>query len=426
MNDRNITWLKKNNPEPDATSPQVRQTVEDIVNAVRSRGMDAIQEYAVKFDGFGGPFAVSPKEAKAALDELAPDNRKALEMSIRNVRKFHALQKEALKDHEWELSPGVHAGFRYVPMESTAVYVPGGRYPLTSSAIMCVVPAQEAGVRRIAAFSPPGKDGKINKTVLATLALLEIEEIWAIGGVQAIAALALGTDEIEKVDFVAGPGNAYVSEAKRVLFGHVGIDGIAGPSEVLILADESADYKLIARDLLAQSEHDPMARGILIATSRALAENVSGELNTLLPDLPTKEVAELSWSRNGAIGLADSLDEAIAYANEAAPEHLQLAVANPREALAKCTAYGAAFLGYSSSEVFGDYIAGTNHTLPTSARAKFSGGLWTGSFLRTLTHLDLTPAGAADLAEAGAVIARTEGLEAHARALLARKEKFGK
>ena len=423
-----IDWLKKSAPEPDATSPQVRDAVAGIVADVRARGMGAVREYAKKFDRHDGLFGIPLNDARRALDELDRDARAAIDRAIANVRKFHALQRETLVDREWEISPGVRAGFRYMPMESAAVYVPGGRYPLLSSVIMAVVPARVAGVKRIAAFSPPGRDGRINAAVLAVLALLEVDEIWALGGVQAIASLALGVrddrEKIEKVDFVAGPGNAYVSEAKRVLFGEVGIDGLAGPSEVLVLADESADYRFTARDLLAQSEHDPMARGVLVSTSREFAEKVKAELESLLPGLPTRDVAEQSWTRNGAIGVAVSLDDAIAYANEAAPEHLQLALRDPRAALAKSTAYGAAFLGYSSSEVFGDYIAGTNHILPTSARAKFSSGLWTGSFLRPLAHLDLAPEGAADLAGPGSILARTEGLEAHARALLARKEKF--
>ncbi len=429
MTGPNIAWLKKSASEPDATSPQVRDAVAEIVADVRARGMAAVRAYAKKFDGADGPFRVPAAEAERALAELDGGVRKAIESAIANVRRFHALQRETLMDREWEIAPGVRAGFRYVPMESAAVYIPGGRYPLLSSVIMAVVPAREAGVKRVAAFSPPGRDGRINAAVRATLALLDVDEIWALGGVQAIAALALGVaddrERIEKVDFVAGPGNAYVSEAKRVLFGEVGIDGLAGPSEVLIVADGSADHRFTARDLLAQSEHDPMARGVLIATSRDFAEKVKAELKSLLADLPTRDVAEQSWGRNGAIGVAASLDDAIAYANEAAPEHLQLALSDPRAALSKCTAYGAAFLGYSSCEVFGDYIAGTNHILPTSARAKFSSGLWTGSFLRPLTHLDLAPEGAASLAGPGSILARTEGLEAHARALLVRKEKFG-
>lgn len=420
---RSIKWIKTPDGDGSAASARVEEVVSAIAEDVRARGMDAVREYAEKFDAFGGPFAVSREAAQEALESLDPRVRASIETAISNVRRFHALQRETLQDREWELSPGVRAGFRYVPMQSVGIYVPGGRYPLPSSAIMGVVPAREAGVKRIAAFSPPGRDGGIHPATLATLALLEVDEIWALGGVQAVAAMAFGAGEIARVDFVAGPGNAYVAEAKRRLFGEFGIDGVAGPSEVLILADEGADHRLVARDLLAQSEHDPMARAVLVAASDAFAEKTLRELENVLQDLPTREVAETAWRNNGAIGVA-ALDDALAYANATAPEHLQLALADPRAALARCTAYGAAFLGYSSSEVFGDYIAGTNHTLPTAGRARFSSGLWTGSFLRTLTHLDLTPAAAAALASPGAEIAAAEGLAAHAGALRARKEKF--
>lgn len=421
MENERIEWVKKGVRGADDVSKDIVGAVGKIIRDVRERGTEAVAEYSRKFDDFGGPFAVPFEEAESALRSLLGEERVALEEAIRNVRRFHALQREILKDREWEISPGVCAGFRYIPVDSAAVYIPGGRYPLVSSAIMCVVPAQEAGVKRIAAVSPPGRGGRIHPSVLAALALLGVEEIWAIGGVQAIAAVALGTREIRKVDFVAGPGNAYVAEAKRALFGEIGIDGLAGPSEVLILADEGAVPRLIASDMLAQSEHDPMARAVLVTTSATLAGEVMENLTTMLACLPTKEVAGASWEANGAVGIAATLDDAIAYANRFAPEHLQLALANPREALSRCTAYGAAFLGYSSSEVFGDYIAGTNHTLPTEARAKFSSGLWTGSFMKISTHLDLTPEGADALSGPGSLIARTEGLEAHARALLARK-----
>ncbi|MDR0616686.1 MAG: histidinol dehydrogenase [Synergistaceae bacterium] len=415
-----IRWLKESRPPSASVAAEVESAVADIAQEVGLRGMDAVIEYSRKLDGYGGPFMVPRETAESALHSIAPEVRSAIEESIRNVRRFHSLERETLLDREWELSPGVSAGFRYVPIDSAAVYIPGGRYPLVSSAVMCVVPAQEAGVRRIAAFSPPGRDGKIDVTVLAALALLGIREIWAIGGAQAIAAAALGAGDIQKTDFIAGPGNAYVAEAKRRFFGKVGIDGVAGPSEVLIIADESANYKYAARDLLAQSEHDPMARACLLATSEKFARETMDELNLLLPGLSTRGVAEKSWASNGAVGITGSLDEAIDYANALAPEHLQLALGNPKEALEKCRAYGAAFLGYSSSEVFGDYIAGTNHTLPTGGRAKFSSGLWTGSFMKVMTHLGLSPEGASRLAAPGEILARTEGLEAHANAIRAR------
>ena len=424
MNCDFISWLKSGAERTEDAPGGVSDAVSTIINDIRRRGMDAVSQYSLKFDRFKGPFAVPAEEAAAALKEIDPELLNALKCSITNVRKFHSLQLETLRDHEWEISEGVTAGIRRIPVDSTAVYIPGGRYPLISTAIMCTVPAQEAGVRRIAAFSPPGADGRIDSSVLATLSLLGVSEIWALGGVQAVAAAALGAGDIKKTDFIAGPGNAYVAEAKRMLFGNIGIDGLAGPSEVLIIADSSADAELIASDLLAQSEHDPMAKGVLLTTSESLAKEVIFILEKKLETLPTRGVAEISWQNNGAVGIVKSLESAVRYANDAAPEHLQLALSDPRETLRLCTSYGAAFLGHSSSEVFGDYIAGTNHTLPTDKRAKFSGGLWTGSFMRTFTHLEMTPKGAALLSQKGAAMARAEGLAAHERALNARSEKF--
>lgn len=422
-----IVWLKEGESESGALSPEVTGPVAEIVEDVRVRGMAAVRDCARRFDRWEGPLRVKPETARLAADAMAPGLREAVEEAIKNVRRFAELQRNALVEGEWEISSGCRAGFRYVPMDSVGVYIPGGRYPLISSAIMSVVPAQVAGVGRIAACSPPGSNG-VESAVLGALSILGVEEIWAIGGAQAIAALALGArderEEIAGVSFIAGPGNAYVAEAKRLLFGTVGIDGLAGPSEVLIIADSGADVSFAARDLLAQSEHDPMARAVLVATDRDFARAVHAELDSLLPKLSTRDVAGTSWRRNGAIGVADSLDSAIAYANRRAPEHLQLAVADPRAALAKCTAYGAAFLGYNSCEVFGDYIAGTNHILPTDGRARHSCGLWVGSLLRALAHLDLTAEGASVLSAPGSVLARAEGLEAHAGSLLRRRERF--
>lgn len=422
-----IKWLKTKSETSGAESGEVREAVAEIIADVRCRGMAAVREYAGKFDGFPGPFRVPPEAARDALAGISPDLKEALSAGIENVRKFHSLQRSRLEGGEWEISPGSRAGFRYVPVGRVGVYIPGGRYPLPSSAIMSVVPAQEAGVGSIAAFSPPGRNGGVDGTVLAVLSMLGVDEIWALGGAHAIAAMSAGAaddaETIEKVDFIAGPGNAYVAEAKRTVYGDVGIDGVAGPSEVLIIADEGANPLYCANDLLAQSEHDPMAGAVLLAADESFAARVLGEVERLLPGLPTREVAGAAWRTNGAVGAVKNIDEAIEYANKAAPEHLQLAISDPKSALAKCRAYGAAFLGYSSSEVFGDYIAGTNHTLPTGGRAAFSSGLWTGSFMRALTHLDLTEEAASRLAKHGSAFAEAEGLEGHRRALLSRMRK---
>lgn len=413
-----IHWIKEPRATEDEIIPDLTARVREIATDIEKNGFDAIAEYARRFDGCA-PYRVSQEDAAQALRSIPGDLRGAFETAIANVRFFHRAQKNLLADQEWEISAGNRAGIRFLPMESVGIYIPGGRYPLPSSAIMGVVPAQEAGVRRIAAFCPPDKSGRVHPAVLAVLSLLGVSEIWALGGVQAIAAMSLGAGEIERVDFIAGPGNAYVTEAKRHFWGRVGIDGLAGPSEVLVIADETADPSCVATDLLAQAEHDPVARSVLLSADQAVAEEALKAVALQMEGLPTREVARVSWENQGGIGVC-SPEEAVAYANQVAPEHLELAVKNPRELLSHCTAYGAAFLGHHSAEVFGDYIAGTNHTLPTLSRARYCGGVWTGSFLRPLTHLELSPEAAASLSSDGALIADTEGLAAHAAALRAR------
>ena len=413
-----ISWIKEPHLVEGEIIPGLTAQVQKIAAHIEKNGFEAITEYACRFDGCA-PYRVGAEEADKALKSISPELQEAFKKAIANVCFFHQAQKKLLTDQEWEISAGNRAGIRFVPMDSVGIYIPGGRYPLPSSAIMGVVPAQAAGVRRIAAFCPPGKNGHIHPAVLAVLSLLGIDEIWALGGVQAIAAMSLGAGEIKRVDFISGPGNAYVTEAKRHFWGRVGIDGLAGPSEVLVIADETADPTCIAADLLAQAEHDPVSRSILLSTNRAIAEETLRAVSLQIEELPTREIARSSWENQGGIGIC-TLEEAIAYANQLAPEHLELAIEKPREALPLCTAYGAAFLGHHSAEVFGDYIAGTNHTLPTLSRARYSGGVWTGSFLRPLTHLELSQKAASILSSSGALIADTEGLAGHAVALRAR------
>lgn len=399
-----------------------RKKAEEIISLVRSDGDNAIKDMNRSLDGYTGTLKVSEDEIDKALNDLDRDLKDSLMLAIENIRTFHRNQKQLFQDQEWKIrQEGITAGIRFQPVENAAVYIPGGRYPLPSSAMMGIIPAQEAGVRRIAAVSPPSGNKGINPIILATAGLLGITEIWNIGGAQAIAALALGTETIDKVDMIVGPGNVFVTEAKRILYGEVGIDGLAGPSEVLIIADEKASPEKLAADLLAQSEHDPLARSTLICTDRDLAIRTEKEVQLCLKHLNTKDIAEASWNMNGSI-ICASIDEAVQISNTTAPEHLQLDVEEPYDLLQKCTAYGAAFLGRYTSVPFGDYIGGTNHTLPTEGRARFSGGLWTGTFLRPLTHLYLQQNGASYLAPKGIQLASTEGLEAHARSMELRKE----
>lgn len=399
----------------------VRNKVSEIIERIRKEGETALREISSSIDGYHGQFQVTQEEIQRSINSMDTKLRRSIQKAIDNVRTFHSQQKSMFSNREWEIGPGIKAGMRFLPVENVGIYIPGGRYPLPSSAIMGIVPAQEAGVKRIVAVSPPSTPEGIHPVILGTAGLLGINEIWTIGGAQAIAALALGTGEIRKVDMIVGPGNAFVTEAKKILYGEIGIDGLAGPSEVLIIADHNASPLRLAADLLAQAEHDPMAKCTLICSDKTVAEKTNQLVDDMLNTLSTGEIAGRSWEMNGSI-IVSNIENAINMANQTAPEHLQLYLHNPRDVLEQCNAYGAAFLGESTSVPFGDYIAGTNHTLPTGSRAKFSGGLWTGTFLRPLTHLLLNKQGANKLAPEGIRMANMEGLSAHARSMELRME----
>ncbi|MFA0889314.1 MAG: histidinol dehydrogenase [Synergistales bacterium] len=399
----------------------VSERVRSILDRVFRDGERALSELNHQLDDYEGPILIREKALNAAMAQMDPSLRQAVEIAIDHVRSFHKAQKALFMDREWEISPGVKAGMRFLPVRSAGVYVPGGRYPLVSTAVMGVIPAQEAGVSRIVVFSPPRGSCGISRPILATLALLGVQEVLAVGGAQGIGALVRGLPGIPPVDLLVGPGNAYVTEAKRQVFGRVGIDSLAGPSEVFIIADHTAAPAVLAADLLAQAEHDPEARVSLYCLEETLAYQTLTQVDHLMAILPTGKTARMAWSASGTVTVC-TLDEAVNAANRTAPEHLELAVENPREVLGRCTAYGAAFLGHHSAEAFGDYIAGTNHVLPTEGRARYSGGLWVGTFMRPLTHLEMSKDAAAALSKPGECMALAEGLHAHALAMRLRGE----
>ncbi len=415
--------LKAPSPAEQAVlDSSVTERVSSILARVFRDGERALSELNHQLDDYEGPILIREKALNTALAQMDKNLRNAVEISISHVRSFHKEQKALFRNGEWEIAPGVRAGMRFLPVKSAGVYIPGGRYPLVSTAIMGVVPAQEAGVSRIVAFSPPRGNCGISKPILGTLALLGVKEVLAVGGAQGVGALVRGLPGIPAVDLLVGPGNAYVTEAKRQLYGKVGIDSLAGPSEVFIIADRTAKPEILAADLLAQAEHDPQARVSLYCLDETLAYQALTQVDFLLSSLSTGKIAAQAWTASGTVSVC-SLDEAVAAANRAAPEHLELAVENPREVLEKCTAYGAAFLGHHSAEAFGDYIAGTNHVLPTEGRSRFSGGLWVGSFLRPLSHLEMTKEAAVELSGPGETMALAEGLQAHALAMRLRGER---
>lgn len=416
-----MIYLKQPGNIENNTTNYARNKASEIIQRIRNEGESALVEISRSIDGYEGDLRVNEEDILKAMNCMDEELKHSIHRAIDNIRTFHHNQRSLFRDHEWEIGPGISAGLRFLPVENVAVYIPGGRYPLPSSAIMGIIPAQEAGVKRIAAVTPPSAKNGIDPVILGTAGLLGVREIWKIGGAQAIAALALGIGDIEKVDMIVGPGNAFVTEAKRILYGEIGIDGLAGPSEILIIADQYASPLRLAADLMAQAEHDPMAKSTLICSDKEIAENTLYIVNNLIEELSTGEIAGSSWEINGSVIYAP-LDEAIEMANHMAPEHLQLYVQDPVAMLERCNAYGAAFLGESTCVPFGDYIAGTNHILPTDGRARFCGGLWTGTFLRPMTHLKLNKEGASSLAPQGIRIASTEGLSAHARSMKLREK----
>jgi sulfopropanediol 3-dehydrogenase len=416
--------IKSAKPVEQSATLALQETVTGIIERVRTEGDTALRALTQQFDKVDRPIlAVSEKEKKAAWEAIPMQASRDLEFAARNIRDFAESQKSALTEIEKEVLPGVHVGHRLIPLASAGIYVPGGRYPLPSTALMGIIPARVAGVKRVVACSPPDArfDG-INPITLVAMQIAGADEIYCVGGVQAVAALAYGTSSIRAVDIIAGPGNAYVTEAKRQVFGHVGIDFLAGPSEVLIIADDTANAELVAADLLAQAEHDPRAKPILVATSQRLIDQTLAAMEVQLATLGTAAIAQSSWEANGWIYLVSDLKEAVQVANECAPEHLEVHSLEWRSFWRDLINYGSLFLGEEAPVAFGDYTSGSNHTLPTMGTARLHGGLWVGMFLKVATHQWMSPQGAALLAPVTERFATMEGLLAHAASAARRKE----
>jgi sulfopropanediol 3-dehydrogenase len=372
----------------DDIDAKVRHTVEGILADVKKRGDAAVREYSQQFDKWV-PKKLGKGELEAILARVPPGTISDIKFAQAQIRNFAEHQRAAIRDIEVETLPGVKLGHRNIPVESVGCYVPGGRYPMVASAHMSIVTARTAGVKRIIACTPPNQ-GEPHAETIAAMVLGGADEIHVIGGVQAIAAMALGTESIAPVDMLCGPGNAYVAEAKRQLFGKVGIDLFAGPTEILVVADESADVEMIATDLLGQAEHGPTSPAICITTSKAIAENLQAEIERQLKVLPTADVAGIAWRDYGEIILVDSREEAVKEADRVAAEHVEILCRNPRYFLEHMRNYGALFLGPETNVSYGDKVIGTNHTLPTLGAARYTGGLWVGKFLKTCTYQEIT------------------------------------
>jgi sulfopropanediol 3-dehydrogenase len=406
---------------------QVRATVERILADITARGDAAVREYSEKFDKWSPPsFRLTEREIEECVRSLPEQVIADIEFAQTQIRNFALAQRVALKDVEVQTLPGVVLGHKNIPVNSVGCYVPGGRYPMVASAHMSVVTAKAAGVKRILATAPPFS-GKPHPAIVAAMRLGGADEIYAFGGVQAVAAMALGTETLRPVDMIVGPGNAYVAEAKRQLFGRVGIDLLAGPTETLIIADDSCDPEMAAVDLIGQAEHGPGSPAVLLTNSAGLAEGVPAAIEKLLGWLPTADVARVAWQNCGEIILCDSLDEMVAEADRIASEHVQVLTRDPDYFLKNLTNYGALFLGPRTNVAYGDKVIGTNHTLPTMKAGRYTGGLWVGKFIKTCTYQRvLTDQASALVGEYCSRLCELEGFSGHKEQADLRVRRYGK
>lgn len=393
-------------------------SVNDIINAVRKDGDNAVRKYAKKFgDGDLSAFKLTEDEIKEVIKQVDEKTIETIKFAVKNVKEFAKAQLSSLKELEVEVNGNI-LGHKIIPIESVGCYIPGGNYPLPSSAIMTVVPAKVAGVKRVVAMSP-----KIQPVTVAAAYYAGADEIYRIGGVQAIAAMAYGTESIQKVNKIVGPGNKFVTSAKKQVYGECGIDFLAGPSEVLIIADETAKPEFVAADILAQCEHDKDARAFLICFSKEFAQKVDEKAKEYLKNLQTREIAEQSYNKSFAV-VVRYLDEAVALSNKKAPEHLELCLENAENLINKFNNYGSLFIGNYSAEVFGDYVSGTNHTLPTNQVAKYSGGLSVFDYIKIQTYQIIREKAIKETAMNASYLAEKEGLFAHKLAADVRIEKL--
>jgi sulfopropanediol 3-dehydrogenase len=421
-------WLKTSISASDKADAdtKVRGIVEGLLADIAKRGDAAVREMSVKFDKWDrADYRLTDAEIKACLDQLTGQDLEDIRFAQAQVRNFAEHQKAALKDIEVETLPGVVLGHKNLPVNSVGCYVPGGKYPLLASAHMSVVTAKVAGVPRIVTCAPPF-EGKPAPAIVAAQHLAGADVIYCLGGVQAVGAMALGTESIAPVDMLVGPGNAFVAEAKRQLYGRVGIDLFAGPTETLVIADETVDAELCATDLLGQAEHGPTSPAILLTTSEKLARETMAEVERLLGILPTAGIARQSWADYGEVIVCDSLQEMVAEADRIASEHVQVMTRDDDYFLKNMTNYGALFLGPRTNVSYGDKVIGTNHTLPTQKAARYTGGLWVGKFLKTVTYQRvLTDEASAMIGEACSRLCMLEGFAGHAEQANVRVRRYG-
>ena len=392
---------------------RVRQTVENILNDITRRGDAALREYSEKFDSWNPQsFRLTDEEIQFCYREVSDRVREDIRFAQAQIRNFAMHQRSALRDVEVETLPGVILGHKNIPVNSVGCYVPGGRYPMVASAHMSVVTAKVAGVERIIATAPPNR-GKPHPAIVVAMDMGGADEIYCLGGVQAVGAMAIGTESIAPVDMLVGPGNAYVAEAKRQLFGRVGIDLFAGPTETLVIADETVDAELCAADLLGQAEHGPSSPAILLTTSEKLAKGTMQEVERQLQVLPTGDIAGQAWRDYGQVIVCDTDEEIVQTADNIASEHVQVMTSDPGYFLQNMTNYGALFLGAETNVSYGDKVIGTNHTLPTKKAARYTGGLWVGKFIKTCTYQKITREASVEVGEYCSRLCELEGFWGH-------------
>jgi sulfopropanediol 3-dehydrogenase len=422
-----IRTLKAGQPEAEKVEAdrKVRATVEAVIEDVAARGDAAVRELSAKFDKWEpDQFRLSRYEIDALIASLPERVIDDIRFAQAQIRRFAEVQRAALHDVEVETLPGVRLGHRNIPVANVGCYVPGGRYPMVASAHMSVLTAKVAGVDRVIACTPP-LGGEPPAATVAAMAMGGADEIYLLGGIQAVAAMALGTETIAPVDMLVGPGNAYVAEAKRQLFGRVGIDLLAGPTETLIIADDTADAEMCATDLLGQAEHGPTSPAILLTTSARIADQIEAEIDRQLAVLPTADLARIAWRDHGQVLMCDTDEEMLAEADRIASEHVQVLTREPRWFLERMRNYGALFLGKETNVAYGDKVIGTNHTLPTRRAARYTGGLWVGKFLKTVTFQEVSPEASAMIGEYCARLCAIENFAGHKAQAELRVRRYG-
>lgn len=404
---------------------KVRQIVENTLADIEKRGDAAVRDYSEKFDSWSPPsYRLTKEEIAACYNEVSKRDQDDIRFAQEQVRNFAQAQRDSMKDVEVETLPGVTLGHKHIPMNSVGCYVPGGKYPLVASAHMSVVTAKVAGVPRVIAAAPPF-GGRPSPAIVVAMDMAGADEIYCFGGIQAVGAMALGTESIAPVDFIVGPGNAFVAEAKRQLFGRVGIDLFAGPTETLVIADDSVDGELCAADLLGQAEHGPNSPAILLTNSEALAEETMKEVERQLTILPTADIAGQAWREYGQIIVCDTLKEMVQVADDIASEHVQVMTEDPNYFLDNMTNYGALFLGPETNVSYGDKVIGTNHTLPTKKAARYTGGLWVGKFIKTCTYQRVTESASVLVGEYCSRLCALEGFMGHKEQADIRLRRYG-